>query len=97
MPHEPSKPTLRRKLILVGLLLLAAWITFFDSHSLVKRVRWHHEVNTLTAENKRLRLEADQLTARLREGLSDEVVEQIAREQYGMRRAGETVYRVKQD
>ena len=32
--------------------------------------------------------------ARIDRGLDDTTVEQVAREQYGMRRPGETVYRV---
>ena len=87
---------LRRPLVLAVLGALALWLAFFDSHSLARRVSWHHEHARLAAENAALRAEIEQLEARLDAGISDEVIEQIAREQYGMRRPGETVYRVKE-
>ena len=87
---------LRRPVVVTVLVLGALWFTFFDSYSLVKRVRWHHEYARLTQENEALRHEVERLEARLAKPLPDEVIEKIAREQYGMRRPGETVYRVEQ-
>lgn len=92
--------TPRRRLqgpfILVVAVLAGIWFTFFDSHSLVKRIQWHQELARLTEENEALREEIDTLEERLAEPLSDEIIEKIAREEYGMRRPGETVYRVEQ-
>ena len=93
---DAPRRRLQGPLIVVVVLLAALWFTFFDSHSLVKRVRWHQEVARLTEENETLRQEIEVLEERLAEPLSDEVIEKIAREEYGMRRPGETVYRVKQ-
>ncbi len=93
---DAPRHRLQGPLIVVVVLLAALWFTFFDSHSLVKRVRWHQEVARLTEENEALRQEIDALEERLAEPLSDEIIEKIAREEYGMRRPGETVYRVKQ-
>jgi cell division protein FtsB len=91
----PSRlPRLRRRALLAGLLLLATWLAFFDSHSLLKRVQWSREHDRLRAENEALRAEIEDLEGELAKGLSEERVEKIAREQYGMRRPGETVYRV---
>jgi cell division protein FtsB len=87
---------LQGPLLVVAALLAALWFTFFDSHSLVKRIRWHQEAARLTEENEALRREIEILEERLAEPLSDEVIEKIAREEYGMRRPGETVYRVEQ-
>ena len=87
---------LQGPLLGVVVLLATLWFTFFDSHSLVKSVRWHQEVARLTEENEALRQEIEVLEERLAEPLSDEFIEKIAREEYGMRRPGETVYRVKQ-
>jgi cell division protein FtsB len=84
----------RRWLIAGAVLVLMVWLTFFDSHSLLRRAQWHHEMSTLRAENEQLQARIDELEQKLQETSSDEVVEQIAREQYGMRRRGETVYRV---
>ena len=92
----PSKRRLRRPIVVMVLLLGALWFTFFDSYSLVKRVRWHQEYARLSQENEHLRREVDILEERMKNPLPDEVIEKIAREQYGMRRPGETVYRVEQ-
>ena len=77
----------------LGLALLV-WVAFFDSHSLVKRITWHHELSELRRENAALREQTRILEDGLEATPSASVVEQIAREQYGMRRPGETVYRV---
>lgn len=91
---DTEKRRLRNRLIACGVLMLAVWITFFDSHSLVKRLGWHREHAELVESNAQLRAEIDRLETELSKGLSDDVVERIAREEYGMRRPGETVYRV---
>ncbi len=91
---DPPVRRLRRPLIAAALLLCALWFAFFDSHSLARRIAWHSEYSRLVQENEALRQQIDVLEARLAEPISDEVIEQIAREQYGMRRPGETVYRV---
>jgi len=78
-----------------AIVALLVWIAFFDSHSIARRVRWHQEIGRVRAENERLIRQTEELQAMLEEARSDEVVEQIAREQYGMRKAGERVYRVK--
>ena len=94
--HVLSTPQSRRKALITGLVVLAVWVTFFDSHSLIRRARWHSQLNAISAENTRLQIEADSLSAAIEAGLSDDVVERIARETYGMRRPGETVYRIKE-
>ncbi|NBC19233.1 MAG: septum formation initiator family protein [Bacteroidetes bacterium] len=98
MPADASTPSRRRRLgrllLLVLVLGLGVWIALLDSHSLVNRVQWHLEYAELSTENEELRQEIETLEAKLETPLTDEVVEQIAREEYGMRRPGETVYRV---
>lgn len=89
-----TRTSLRRRIVLAALVLLGIWLAFFDSHSLYKRYGWHRERAALRADNAALEEQIQDLSAKLADGLSDEVVEQIAREQYGMRRPGETVYRV---
>ena len=86
--------SVQRWVLLIGLLLLGTWLAFFDSHSIDRRVEWHREAAQLVAENESLRTDIARLEQQLQEAGSDEVVEKIAREQYGMRRPGERVYRV---
>lgn len=83
----------------IGLLLggVLVWITFFDSHSLWQRYRWHQELEATTQENAELRTEIERLRSQLDRPLSDSVVERIAREEYGMKRPGETIYRIEPD
>lgn len=94
----PSSPRhLTRWLAAAAGLFLIVWLLFLDSHSVMKRVRWHQQEAQLTQENERLRAEIDALDAKLEEPPSDALIERIAREQYGMRRPGETVYRIEKD
>lgn len=85
---------IQKWLLVASLLVLGMWLTFFDSHSLARRVSWHGEAARLSTENQALRTEIEQLEAQLKEAETAEIVEKIAREQYGMRRSGERVYRV---
>ena len=84
-------------MLLVGLVALIGWLAFFDSHSLVRRVGYYHALRQISAENELLRAENAKLAEQVDEGLSDEMTERVAREQYGMRRPGETVYRLEKD
>ena len=85
---------LRRRLLLVGLAGLVVWVAFFDSHSLFRRVSYAVELDRLTEENARLAADNARLADRLAVGLDDATLEAVAREEYGMRRPGERVYRV---
>jgi cell division protein FtsB len=89
-----SRQGLRRWLIGGALLLLTLWLLFFDSHSLLQRYQWHQELDRLTSENQQLREDIQRLRRDLDRPLSDSLVEHIAREAYGMKRPGETVYRL---
>lgn len=79
-------------LLLAGVLV---WVLFFDSHSLLRRYYWQEELETLKQENAELRSDIQRLRKQLDSPLSDSLVERIAREEYGMKRPGETIYRVK--
>jgi cell division protein FtsB len=85
---------LRRRLWLIGALVVVVWVALFDSHSLWRRASYAAELDRITEENDALATENAALQARLDRGLDAETVEEVAREQYGMRRPGERVYRV---
>ena len=85
---------LRRRLLGVALVGLAVWVAFFDSHSILRRVSYARELDRLSLENEHLAAQNTALSARLAAGLDDETLERVAREEYGMRRPGERVYRV---
>jgi len=96
MPADASsrRRPVGRYLLLLAVIGLGLWIALLDSHSLANRVQWHLEYADLQAENHQLRQQIEQLEAKLATPVTDDVIEQIAREEYGMRRPGETVYRV---
>ncbi|MEM1116049.1 MAG: septum formation initiator family protein [Bacteroidota bacterium] len=85
---------LRRRLLLAGALAVLVWVAFFDSHSLLRRATYAQELNRLTEENAVLAADNEAISDQIRRGLDAETVEKVAREQYGMRRPGDRVYRV---
>ncbi|HIG73588.1 MAG TPA: septum formation initiator family protein [Bacteroidetes bacterium] len=87
-------PRNRRRAVLTVLVGLGLWVAFLDSHSLLRRALYARDLARIESQNEELRRENDRLRAQINAGLDDETVEQVAREQYGMRRPGETVYRV---
>jgi cell division protein FtsB len=76
---------------------LVVWVAFFDSHSLWQRYRWHQELEAIQYENAKLQQDIERLQTQLDRPLSDSLVEHIARQQYGMKRPGETIYRIAPD
>lgn len=85
---------LRRPALIAALLAVAVWVVFFDSHSVLRRAEYGRELDRVSAQNDALRAEIEAHEAALARGLDPETVERVAREQYGMRRSGEVVYRV---
>lgn len=97
--QAPQKPVARyrNRLLAAAALAVLVWIAFFDSHSLQRRATWWQESRQLQQENEALRERIHAVETSLERGLTDEDVERIAREQYGMRRPGETVYPQRQE
>lgn len=79
--------------IVMWLLLQFVWL---DSYSWLRYQEWEKEYAQITAENVRLQSEIRQLQTLLETPPSDDMIEKIAREQYGMRREDETVYRIEE-
>ena len=84
----------RRHALVFGLVGLGVWVAFFDSHSVYRRVSYAHELDRLVVENRQLAAQNEVLSDQLEDGLDAAHLERVAREQYGMRRPGERVYRV---
>lgn len=93
-PSRNISRTLRLAAIAVLVAGAVVWFVFFDSYSVRKRVDWQAEYEALEAENAQLRQEIARLKEELAEPPTDEMIEKIAREQYGMRRPGELVYKL---
>ena len=85
---------LKRRLVLGLILCVALWIAFFDSHSILRRVQLSNERASLQTEVEVLKAENKYYEERTQAGLTDELVESIAREQYGLRKPGELVFPV---
>lgn len=83
----------RGTLLAVGLIILL-WVLFVDSHSVLNRVRWHREADRLREENRKMEAVIAEAEEELSRRDDEKEMERIARESYGMRRDGETVYRV---
>jgi len=97
LPLPDSTKSIRRWILGGFLSFVLVWVAFFDSHSLLKRYQWHQKRDQLEAENKELRRELQQLRQKLDRPLTDSLIERIAREEYGMKRPDETVYRLKEE
>ena len=91
-----SKQSLRKRAIWGAFGLAFIWVGFFDSHSIYKRLSWHQEAQAIASKNLELQQEIERLDSQLEVDVSDEVIEQLAREEYGMRKEGETVYPIKE-
>jgi cell division protein FtsB len=75
---------------------VAVWFLFFDTHSLLTKIKLENQKKDLIERTK----EYQKRTAELEQKISDleknpELLEKIAREDYGMRRPDETVYKIK--
>lgn len=72
------------------------WFAFIDTYSLWTRLELYNKKNGLIQKTEQLEAE----TARLKQQIQDlrndpALLERIAREEYGMKKEGETVYKIK--
>ncbi|MFV1981466.1 MAG: septum formation initiator family protein [Rhodothermia bacterium] len=85
-----------RRLALAGGILVLLWVLFLDSHSILNRVIWSREASSTEVRNEELQAEIEYLRVEIEHAGDPEAVERVARESYGMRKDGETVYRVEE-
>lgn len=83
----------RRALVVLGVIVLL-WVLFLDSHSVFNRIRWSRQLDELQEKNQKMEQVITQAEEELEHRNDEKEIERIARESYGMRRDGETVYRV---
>jgi cell division protein FtsB len=82
--------------ILVG--FVAVWFLFIDTYSLYTRYELNQRKAELEQRTEQLRIETLELEQKLEEIQENQnLLERIAREEYGMRKPGETVYIIKED
>ena len=81
-----------RAVFLLGGVVILVWFVFFDSYNLITRIQLHREKSELRSSNEAMESRIAELRQRVDEGLTDEDIERIAREEYGMSREDETVY-----
>lgn len=81
-------------LLIMGAVLLV-WFAFFDTYSLWTRYRLHERKEALEVKIARLKQETEDLKEKI-DNLQDNpaLLERIAREKYGMKKEGETVYKI---
>jgi len=83
-------------LLSILVIFLILWFGFFDTFSVWNRFQLQREKRSLVNRTEQLVVETEALRVKM-ESLRNNpaLIERIAREQYGMRRPGETVYRIK--
>ena len=92
---------LRWRKSFLGLILgsfLLIWFTFIDTYSLKTRWDLKQKKADLKERTEELNAEAARLQKEI-ENLENDpaLLEKIAREEYGMRKAGETVYKIQRE
>lgn len=97
MKLEALNPLRWKKSFLVSLLIafMVVWFSFIDAYSLKTRWELSQKKHDLIEKTAELSLKSEELKTRLA-SLEDNpaLLEKIAREQYGMRKPGETVYKI---
>lgn len=80
-------------LVMGGVILI--WFAFIDTYSLWARYQLHQRQETLKEEITQLKGETADLKQKIHELKNDpQLLERIAREEYGMKKKGETVYKI---
>ncbi len=79
-------------------LFLVVWFTFFDTYSLWTRLQLEREKKSLIHKTEELVQNTEEIRLKIENLKNDPaLLERIAREEYGMRRPGETVYRIRRN
>lgn len=85
---------------LIGLLtaFIAMWFLFFDTHSLMTKLKLDQQKKELIESTEEYKKRTADLENKIKElESSSELIEKIAREDYGMKKPDETVYKVQRN
>jgi cell division protein FtsB len=97
MKLDALNPLRWNKSFLVSLLVafLVVWFSFIDVYSLKTRWELSQRKKELIERTEELSIKTEELKTKLASLENNQVLlEKIAREQYGMRKPGETVYKI---
>lgn len=100
MNIQALNPLRWKKSFLAGVLVafVAVWFLFLDTYSLYTRYELIQRKSELEIRTEQLREENEILENKLKElGNNPDLLEKIAREEYGMRKPDETVYKIKEE
>lgn len=82
-------------IILGGIIVI--WFTFIDTYSIWTRIELNQQKTELKEKKERLKNETQALKQKIQDLETDPfLLERIAREEYGMKKEGETVYKIKE-
>ncbi len=98
MKTEYLNPLRWKRSILASVLVgfVAIWFLFIDTYSVLTRVQLHMQKGDLIEKTEEYRQKTAELEQKIEELESNpDLLEKIAREEYGMRKPGENVYRIK--
>jgi cell division protein FtsB len=91
-PLRWSKTTL---LVLLGGFIFI-WVAFLSTYSLLARYKLHREYNHLQKHTRQLQADTKKLKQKISKLKNDPaLIKRLARENYGMKKPGETVYKIK--
>ena len=97
MKKEYLNPLRWKRPVLVSVFLgfIAIWFLFIDSYSLLTRYQLESRKQVLIEKTAEYNMLTEELKQKINALESNpHLLEKIAREEYGMRKPGETVYRI---
>lgn len=81
-------------LVLGGIIFI--WFAFIDTYSIWTRIQLSQRLDELRAKKQQLQHQTEMLKTKIEKLETDpDLLERIAREEYGMKKKGETVYKIK--
>ncbi len=84
---------IRKHKYLITIIVFGTIIVFFDENNLIRHFEYKREISQLKNEINKYRLEYEENTKKLKELESTpDVIEQIAREKYLMKKPNEDIY-----